>query len=199
MHKAPLPLAHLKGRTTLPIIEAYFELNHLKQLYRQGWLLRDIARARCESVADHTFGLAVLALLLAESYFPELDLLKVVRLALLHDFGEIYAGDITPLDPVSPEEKRAREAESIRQVFDKLPNGAAYIALWEEYDAQKSAEARFVRQLDRLEMVLQASVYEQQRLADLTEFFTYVEPTLVEPQLQEIFKALLALRNDVLE
>jgi len=193
--KAPLPLTHLENKNTLPLIKLYFEFAHLKQLYRQGWLKRGVPPARCESVAEHTLGVAVLAMVLADSYFPELDQLKVMRMALLHDFGEIYAGDIMPSDPISRAEKKALEVEAVRQVLGKLPQGERYIALWEEYERQESAEARWVKQMDRLEMVLQASVYEQQGLADMSEFFESVEPFLTEPELRAILQALRELRG----
>ncbi|WP_016879782.1 HD domain-containing protein, partial [Chlorogloeopsis fritschii] len=78
MHtKAPLPIALLEGKTTLPIIEAYFEFNHLKQLYRQGWLRHGIEPKYCESVAEHSFGVALLALFLADEYSLDLDKTKV--------------------------------------------------------------------------------------------------------------------------
>lgn len=192
--KAPLPLDQLQGKQVLPLIEAYFEFNHLKQLYRQGWLLRGIPPERCESVADHTFGVAMLAMLLAETYFPELDPGKVLRLALLHDFGEIYAGDITPFDGIDRAEKLRREQAGVAQVLAKLPQGERYLALWEEYETQHSPEARFVRQIDRLEMALQASVYEHQGLGDLSEFFDYVRSFLNQPELQGILRALEGLR-----
>lgn len=192
--KAPIPIAHLPSDRVSPLIEAYFELNHLKQLYRQGWLQRGIPHERCESVAEHTFGVAVLALFLAETYVPSLDTGKVLRMALLHDFGEIYAGDLTPADSVSHEDKLQRERQSTIQVLQKLPRGATYVELWEEYEQGESPEAQFVRQMDRLEMVLQASVYEHQRLADLSEFFVSVEQALTEPALREILQELEALR-----
>jgi putative hydrolase of HD superfamily len=195
--KASLPLVHLENKSTLPLIELYFEFAHLKQLYRQGWLKRGAPPAQCESVAEHTLGVAVLAMVLADSYFPALDRLKVMRMALLHDFGEIYAGDILPSDPMSRAEKKALEMEAVRQVLGKLPQGEQYIALWEEYERQESAEARWVKQMDRLEMVLQASVYEQQGLGDMSEFFESVEPFLTEPELRTILQALKALRNSV--
>lgn len=193
--KAPSTLVQLQGKKTLPLIEVYFEFNHLKQLYRQGWLRRGISPDRCESVAEHSFGVAVLAMFLAEAYFPELDRLKVLRMALLHDFGEIYAGDIMPSDPVSQAEKKELEAGAAHRVLGKLPNGESYIALWHEYEQQESAEAHFVKQMDRLEMVLQASVYEHQQLADLSEFFEAVEPFLKEAPLQDILQALIMLRD----
>jgi putative hydrolases of HD superfamily len=192
--KAPLPLEQLHGKQVLPLIEAYFEFNHLKQLYRQGWLLRGVLPERCESVADHIFGVAILAMLLAETHFPELDAGKVIRLALLHDFGEIYAGDITPFDGIDRAEKIRREQAGVAQVLAKLPQGERYLALWKEYEGQHSPEARFVRQIDRLEMALQASVYEGQGLGDLSEFFDYVRSFLSEPELQRILRELEGLR-----
>lgn len=197
MHiKVPLPLTHLQGKQTLPLIEAYFEFNHLKQLYRQGWLRRGIPPEQCESVAEHTFGVAMLAMFLADAHFPDLDLPKVLRLALLHDLGEIYSGDLTPADGVSPAEKKRREAEAVVEVLGKLPNGESYLELWREYEQQQSAEARFVKQIDRLEMILQASVYEHQELADLGEFFVSVEPVLNEPPFRTLWEALMALRQN---
>ena len=193
--KAPLPLEQLHGKQVLPLIKAYFEFNHLKQLYRQGWLLRGVPPERCESVADHTFGVALLAMLLAETHFPDLDAGKVLRLALLHDFGEIYAGDITPFDGIDRAEKVRREQAGVAQVLAKLPQGERYLALWEEYEGQHSPEARFVRQIDRLEMALQASVYERQGLADLSEFFNYVRSFLSESELQAILRELEGLRE----
>lgn len=192
--KAPILLERLQGKQLLPLIEAYFEFNHLKQLYRQGWLRRGIAPEQCESVAEHSFGVALLAMFLAEAYFPYLDTNKVIRLALLHDFGEIYAGDIVPADGISPAEKMRQEQEGVVRVLAKLPQGERYLALWEEYEQQHSPEARFVRQIDRLEMALQASVYEQQGLADLSEFFDSVREFLSEAELQAILRELEGLR-----
>jgi putative hydrolase of HD superfamily len=194
--KAPIPASRLRVGRVAPLIEAYFEFNHLKQLYRQGWLQRGVPQARCESVAEHTFGVAVLALWVADAHFPGLDALKVLRMALLHDFGEIYAGDITPADGIDRGEKRRLERQAMRQVLRKLPRGLDYIALWEEYERGESPEAQLVRQIDRLEMALQASVYEHQELADLSEFFTSVEQGLTAPALQAILHDLKAMRAD---
>ena len=193
--KASIPISQLRAAQVAPLIEAYFEFNHLKQLYRQGWLQRGVPHTRCESVAEHTFGVAVLALFIADAHFPALDAAKVLRMALLHDFGEIYAGDITPADGVSRDDKQRLERQAAQRVLGKLPRGAAYIALWEEYERGVSPEAQFVRQIDRLEMALQASVYERQDLADLSEFFTSVEQALTAPELQAVLRDLQALRH----
>lgn len=193
--KAPIPFPLLKDKNLHPIIQVYFEFTHLKQLYRQGWLLHGIERARCESVAEHSFGVAVLGLLIADAYFPELDPCKVLRLALLHDFGEIYAGDIVPSLGVAPEEKERLERESVAGVFGRLPQGEAYLQLWEEYEAGATAEARFVKQLDRLEMAMQAHVYEHQGLGDLAEFYESARLAMNDPQFVELLDALIKNRD----
>jgi putative hydrolase of HD superfamily len=192
--KAPIPVSCLQGRSASPLVEAYFEFNHLKQLYRQGWLRRGVPLARCESVADHAFGVAVLALFLADAYLPGLDASRVVRMALLHEFGEIYAGDLIPADGVSPGEKHQLEERSVIRVLEKLPRGASYIALWEEYERGESPEAQLVRQVDRLEMALQASVYEYQGLVDMSEFLASAGQAVSIPQLRALLAELLALR-----
>lgn len=193
--KAPLPITLLDGKKTLPIIEAYFEFNHLKQLYRQGWLQHGIAGNFCESVAEHSFSVALLALFLADEYHLELDTCRVIRMALIHDLGEVYAGDFTPSDKIEKIQKYQLEKQAILQILNKLPHGAEWIAIWEEYEQGESAESQFVRQVDRLEMALQASVYEHQGLANLSEFFSSVNRSLSAPQLKSIFKALEDLRN----
>ncbi|MBN1146901.1 MAG: HD domain-containing protein [Anaerolineales bacterium] len=190
--KAENPASLLQGEDLSPLVQAYFELCQLKQLYRQGWLRRGVPRQRCESVAEHSFGVALLALWLAEAYYPELDGGKLLRMALLHDFGEIYAGDIIPGDGVPPQDKSRREAESVAQVLGKLPGGEAYVALWEEFERGDTPEARFVRQVDRLEMGLQARVYQAQGFERMQEFLASARQALTEQALLEILAAVEA-------
>ncbi|MBD2445682.1 HD domain-containing protein [Nostoc sp. FACHB-152] len=194
--KAALPIRLLAGKDTLLIIQAYFEFNHLKQLYRQGWLQHGIEPQYCESVAEHSFSVALLALLLAETHSLDVNKTKVIQMALIHDLGEVYAGDFTPSDGVNRQQKYQLEKNSITQILDKLPNGSYWIDLWEEYEQGTSSEAQFVRQIDQLEMVLQASVYEHQGLANLSEFFQSTSHAFKAPDLNSIFQMLERLRND---
>ncbi|HPR68717.1 MAG TPA: HD domain-containing protein, partial [Kiritimatiellia bacterium] len=128
----------LDGKDVLPIVRVFFEFNHLKSLYRQGWLKAGIPKAHCETVAEHSLGVALLALFLAEAHFPELDPVRLVRMGLLHDFGEIYAGDIVP-GGMSLEDKHELERRSVERVFGRLPNGADYLAVWEEFERGETA------------------------------------------------------------
>lgn len=195
--KAPNPAGHLLAAGPVhPMIGVYFQFAHLKHLFRQGWLQHGIPRERCESVAEHSFGVAVLSLILADAYYPELDVEKVLRLALLHDFGEIYAGDLTPQHGVSAQEKAQRERESLSRVFQELPHAQHYLEIWEEYEQGSSPEARLVRQVDRLEMGLQAAVYQQEGAAGLQDFFHSTCQALSDAEIVGIFRELTRLVNE---
>ena len=193
--KAPIPITLLFGKITPQIIEFYFEFVHLKQMYRQGWLMRGIPEARCESVAEHSFAVAVLALFLAEEHFPELDLAKLLRMALIHDFGEVYAGDIIPGDKVTQKEKHQLELNGISHILSRFPQGGEYLKIWQEFEEGKSPEASFIRQIDRLEMALQASVYEYQHPGDYVEFFESARKDISSAELMVIFNHLESLRK----
>ena len=67
------PLVDLLSEQVSPVLRVYYEFNQLKLLYRQGWLKRSIPPERCETVAEHTLGVAVLAMWLSDQYFPTLD------------------------------------------------------------------------------------------------------------------------------
>jgi putative hydrolase of HD superfamily len=186
--KAPLPLTQRELEALPPPLGTYLAASQLKQLYRQGWLRRGIPPAQCESVADHTYSVALLVLLLVDAYYPELDRDKALRLALLHDLGEAYAGDLTPADGVPAESKHDRERASLVRVLGKLDCDEAYVALWEEYERGETPEARLVREVDRLEMGLQAFVYERQSGIDLREFYDSAREALTLPELVRLFR-----------
>jgi len=192
--KADNPIDRLQDPATPALIRAYFEFCHLKQLYRQGWLLRGVPVEHCESVAEHSFGVAVLAMLLAERHEPPLDLLKLLRMALIHDFGEVYAGDIVPGAKISASEKHHLERASVERIFGNLPDGEPYIQIWEEFETGDTPEARLIRQLDKLEMALQASVYEHQDLANLRDFYRSAGEGISDPALNELLAIIRTLK-----
>ena len=138
------------------VINAFQSFLRLKALYRQGWLQRQVPKEKTESVADHSFGIAMLALLLCP---PELEKLKVLEIALLHETGECIIGDLTPWDNFTEEEKSRMELEAVEEILTQLPDGKRLIGHWKEFEYETSEEGKFVRQLDKLEMGLQAEVY----------------------------------------
>lgn len=156
------PIEFLAGKNIDPVIEIYFQINHLKHLFRQGWLARGIPENKCESVGDHTFAVALFAMMIAKKYFPKLDMLKALKMSLIHELGEIDNGDLTPFDKVSKEDKYAAEKAGIKKIFSRFPEGEEYLELWEEFEENKSPEAKFVKQIDQLEKAMQAAVYAKQ-------------------------------------
>ena len=91
------------------IIELLHMIGKLKELKRTGWVLRKVPNP--ESVADHTFRVLIMALLLADKL--NLDKNKCVQMALIHDISESITGDITPRDKISKEEKHKLEKKAI--------------------------------------------------------------------------------------
>ncbi|AEJ18425.1 HD domain-containing protein [Gracilinema caldarium] len=192
---SPPAKAHATAtQATEAMLRSFIRMMDLKGLYRQGWLKRGVPENRAESVADHSFGTALLALLLAEQLkaspeFLGLNSHRCIEMALVHELGEVYVGDITPVDGVSREEKYVREREAFIKVVEGLPNRDRLIELWEDFEAGRSSEARFVRQLDRLEMGLQAALLKAEGYQRMDEFLESAHRTVSEPTL----KALLNL------
>jgi putative hydrolase of HD superfamily len=125
---------------------------------------------------------------------PGLDASKCVKLALIHDVAEAIVGDITPHCGVSKAEKSQREAVAMAQLQAMLGTalwrsaGEEMRALWQEYESGESEEARLLKDLDKLEMLLQAHEYETQSAAasgaagvDLSEFFESTEGKFKTP------------------
>lgn len=169
----------------------FFHLaGRLKDTPRAGWALRGIASP--ESVAEHSHRVAMLALVLAPRAEEPLDVSRCVALALVHDLAEALVGDITPYDGVDADEKRRREEEAMRHLSE-LAGDAGLLALWQEYDAAGSAEARFVKELDKLETVLQAAEYEQgggAAAGALDEFWENAAARLTSPATRALLDAL---------
>ncbi|MBI4258385.1 MAG: HD domain-containing protein [Thaumarchaeota archaeon] len=129
----------------------------LKKEIRRGWILKVNVRD-AESVADHSWRTALLALIVAG--YKGLDVERAMGMALIHDVGESVIGDLTPEDADAPR-KGVLEDEAVQRILSTLPEVVKTVlsSLWEEYKAGASSEARLVRELDKVEMALQAEEY----------------------------------------
>ena len=171
-------------------------LYHLKSVKRSGWLQVGIPSDRVESVADHSLFVTLLALLLSDNEDHRMNKFKVIRMALIHDLAESVVGDITPEDGVTPDEKFRRESEALKSLLNPLPMAEELLALWHEFENGDSVEAKFVRRLDKLEMVFQAARYEASTGMDLSGFFTSVSALFDEGELTPaLYQLLLESRN----
>ena len=135
-------------------VEFLVEIDKLKGVFRQTWL---IDKSRLENDAEHSWHLAVLAVLLGEyAAEKDLDLLRAVKMVLIHDLVEIDAGDTYAYDETAAATQADRERKAADRVFNVLPpdQAASIRALWDEFEARQTPEARYAAALDRLQPFL---------------------------------------------
>lgn len=192
------------------------QVQRLKRVPRQGWLDRGVPPLDTESVADHSLGVALLAwmaALEARAGGAALDPARVLALALIHDLPEAEIGDWTPYSPDdvsagdsagdraqflnarhtrSPERtsaKRAAEQAAINQLVSVLPAsaGTTLAGLWQELVDGTSPEARFVKQVDRLETFLQSRAYlDEDPSRPMASFSTEASAEITDPVLASV-------------
>ena len=155
----------------------------LKHLQRAGWSRAGINDA--ESVAAHAWGVSWLVILLADE---QIDRLKALELALVHDLPEVRTGDITPHDPITRSQKLGLERTAAIQLFKGHPR---LLELWEEYTAGSSAEARLVKDCDKLDMAIQAVRYAAETGADTREFIESAERSIESASVRRAFEAII--------
>ena len=135
-------------------VEFLLEIDKLKGVFRRTWLIDE---SRLENDAEHSWHLAVLAVLLSE-YAPRgnLDLLRAVKMVLAHDLVEIDAGDTYAYDRTAAATQADRERKAADRIFNILPPDQAseFRALWDEFEARQTPEARYAAALDRLQPFL---------------------------------------------
>lgn len=130
------------------------EADKLKEIFRQSLCTQS---RRNENDAEHSWHLTLLVIVLAEhSNVPDIDVLKVLKMLIIHDLVEIDAGDTFAYDTARMADQHEREARAADRIFGLLPpdQTAAFRALWDEFEARETAEARFAAAIDRLQPVL---------------------------------------------
>lgn len=129
------------------------EIDKEKQIFRQTYISDS---TRKENDAEHAWHMAIMAFLLGEYSNEEVDLLKTIRMILVHDVVEIDAGDTYAYDEVGKTTQRQREEKAAERLFGLLPEDQAkdMRALWEEFEAGETKEAKFARAMDNLQPIL---------------------------------------------
>lgn len=135
-------------------IEFIKEVDKLKYIVRKTKLFNS---DRNENDAEHSWHLALMAIVLAGHANVPVDVLKVVKMLLIHDIVEIDAGDTFIYDTQKSHDNTAEERAAANRIFGLLPEAQAaeLIAVWEEFEAHQTNEAKFARAMDRLEPLLQ--------------------------------------------
>lgn len=135
-------------------IEFIREIDKLKYIFRKTKLINS---DRPENDAEHSWHLAVMAIVLAEHSNEPVDLAKVMKMVLIHDIVEIDSGDVFAYDTVKSHDNFDEELKAAKRIFGILPNEQAeeFINIWIEFEEMKTPESKFARALDRLEPLLQ--------------------------------------------
>jgi len=176
----------------LALLEFLHNAYRLKEIKRTGWKLKGIKNP--ESVAEHSFMLALMALALAKPL--KLDAGKCISLALVHDLPEIITGDIAHAGPPS-RGQIADEGKAMKKLLSKLDAETknTISGLWNEFALAKSKEAKIIHQLDKLECAIQAHKYEIAHKRKMQEFFDEAEERLTDKNLLGLLHALNDMRS----
>jgi putative hydrolase of HD superfamily len=135
-------------------VEFIVEVDRLKEVLRQNVLI--VSRRR-ENDAEHSWHLCLCVLVLAEhADAPRLDVLRVLKMLVLHDLVEIDAGDTFAYDTAGASGQHEREGHAAERIFGLLPDDQAreFRALWDEFEARQTPEARFAAAVDRFQPML---------------------------------------------
>ena len=191
------------------MLTTLIELERLKRLDRTGWVLRGFANGT-ESVAAHSFGVSVTAMLLADELLAKgviVDVEKVLRIALLHDWAEARVGDMprTATQYFGAEARKHAETAAFQDLTEALDRGdALYANLYHEYEERNTLEARLVKAADVIDLLIEALALERAGGRGLDEFWQVAE----NPEFQlegpakeivaDLLHSLLKLRAQVL-
>ncbi|MDQ1772993.1 HD domain-containing protein [Labilibaculum sp. A4] len=144
----------MKIDNLLKQVEFIKEIDKIKYIQRKTKLFNS---DRHENDAEHSWHLAMMAIVLSEHANEQIDVLKVLKMVLIHDIVEIDAGDIFIYDSVKNHSNTKEELKAAKRIFGMLPTEQAqeFIAIWEEFEEGETNEAKFAKAMDRFEPLLQ--------------------------------------------
>jgi len=139
------------------LFDFFYIVSELKKTSRRGWKEK-IGIEHPESVADHSFISAVMAMVFSD--LKKLDTEKMLKMALLHDLSESITGDFTP-EEITKENKKEIENQTMNEILSKLPVEISneYEKIWNEFQDGTSKESSLMHEIDRLEMAIQSLKY----------------------------------------
>jgi len=187
----------------LKLSELLSRLNRLKLIPRTGWLFCNVSPVGIEDVAQHSFEVATITMILADELRREgkkIDSGRAISMAIIHDWAETEVADFpyTALRHLeSPGIKQRMESSAMDELLREIPEREKYLALWEEYEDKKTTESRLVHSADYLSMLVQAIKYRERgvRSKELAELWLAVKNDLA-PYAEE-FKAVDRLVNEL--
>lgn len=168
----------------------FFQIANLKNTPRTGWKAK-LKISNSESVADHTYMMSVMAMVLSD--MKNMDTEKIIKMTVLHDWAESKIGDFMP-DEITIEEKHELEEKAMSEILSELPDSLSqnYNTVWNDYITISSIESRFVHELDKLEMALQAKIYEKSvESENINSFITSAIDGIADPDLKNILSQII--------
>ncbi len=188
------------------MLATLIELQRLKRLDRTGWTLRGLPNGT-ESVAAHSFGVGVTAMILADEIKARgltVDCERVLRMALLHDWAETRVGDMprTATNYFGSEARKSAETRAFADIIRGAGVGEAeYEALYQDYEQRRSLEARLVKAADVIDLLVQAYALEHAGAKGLDEFWEVAHdpdfrlPGIANEVVREVLQSLLEARS----
>lgn len=188
------------------MLSTLIELQRLKRLDRTGWTLRGLPNGT-ESVAAHSFGVCTAAMLLADELVAQgvsVDVEKVLRMALLHDWAEVRVGDMPRIASAyfGADARKQAETRAFVDVVSDLKSDS-YTALYEDYEQRTSLESRLVKAADVLDLLVQLLALERAGARGLDEFWEVAEnPNFqlgytADDIVRKVFQAVLQARSEL--
>lgn len=148
------------------VIEYYVLCNKLKNVIRKGWRDWNVSKERLESVAEHVYGVQMLAIAMYSEYNYDIDIKKILMMLSIHELEEIMIGDLTLFD-ISKDEKLRLGHEAVEKVLSSLTSKEKLKEIILEFDERETKEAKFAYFCDKLEADLQAKIYSEEEYVDL--------------------------------
>jgi len=178
------------------IVSFFHVVCNLKKVRRSGWIHKSNILSP-ESVADHSYSMCMMSMVLSE--ILNLDTEHIMKMANLHDLAESIVGDNTP-DMISHDEKIIQETNTMREIISKLPDNLhkKYLDIWNEYVENKTISSKFVHNIDKLEMALQAKEYELDGYSkrSLQVFLTSAAEYISNDEFELVSQILLTINGD---
>lgn len=142
----------MDNKDLLALLDFFHQAELLKGVLRHSWL----SSGRRESVAEHSWRMALMAIVLAPKVNPNLDMTKLLKIIALHDLAEVYAGDPWAFNKKSLD-KEVKELSSMQKLLAGLPEELRddLLSIWQEYEEISSEEAKLAKALDKLEVLIQ--------------------------------------------
>lgn len=150
------------------VLGYYVLCNKLKDVIRTGWKVWNVERDRVESVAEHVYGVQMLAIAMKSEFEYDIDITKVIMMLAIHELGEAIIGDLTQFQ-IEREEKEKIEHEAVHKILSGLLDGNDIEQLFLEFDSHSTKEALFAYQCDKLECDLQCRLYDLDNCVDLNK------------------------------